>query len=184
VAPRTAGDSLADVAWRDLRQLLDDELARLPERLRAPLVLCYLEGHTRDEAAQQLGWSLATLKRRLERGRAILHDRLTRRGLAPAVSLLAAALAPPAVPAALARATLDAAQAFVTTGAIAAPVAALVQAGLGTGDGAKLRMALLCLLAGTLLAADVGGPSGPGERPSTEPRLTTRPDTPPNLARP
>jgi RNA polymerase sigma factor (sigma-70 family) len=70
---------------------LDAELARLPERLRAPLVLCYLDGLTRDEAARRLRWSVGTLKRRLEAGRRLLRVRLERRGLAPAV--LAAAVA-------------------------------------------------------------------------------------------
>ena len=58
----------------------DEELRRLPEGYRSALVLCYLEGHTRDEAAGRLGWSLGTLKRRLERGRALLRQRLERRG--------------------------------------------------------------------------------------------------------
>src|SRR5262249_62205087 len=61
-------DAAGDVTWRELRAVLDEELARLPERLRAPLVLCYLEGRTRDEAARQLGWGLGTIRGRLERG--------------------------------------------------------------------------------------------------------------------
>ena len=56
-------------------------LVALPDPLRAPLVLCYLEGMTRDEAAERLGCPLATLKKRLERGRDRLHDALVRRGL-------------------------------------------------------------------------------------------------------
>jgi RNA polymerase sigma factor (sigma-70 family) len=78
-------DSLAAVEWGEIRRVLDDELNRLPAHLRTPLVLCYLEGLTRDEAAQQLGWSLRTLHRRLDEGRRRLRDRLTKRGLAPAL---------------------------------------------------------------------------------------------------
>src|SRR5262245_25992467 len=44
-----------DVTWRELRAVLDAELAQLPEKWRLPLILCYLEGRTQDEAAQQLG---------------------------------------------------------------------------------------------------------------------------------
>src|SRR5262245_32011175 len=76
-------DLCATVEWRELRAALDTELAALPTQLRSPLVLCYLEGLTRDEAARRLGCSLRTLHRRLEQGRRRLRDRLTRRGLAP-----------------------------------------------------------------------------------------------------
>jgi RNA polymerase sigma factor (sigma-70 family) len=90
---------------------LDEELGRLPEALRAPLLLCYLGGRTHHQAALQLGWSLATLRRRLEQGRARLRLRLGLRGVAPAILLAAtpgtattasaAALAGPAARAAL-----------------------------------------------------------------------------------
>jgi RNA polymerase sigma factor (sigma-70 family) len=70
-----------ELTLREARAVLDEELARLPERERAPLILCYLEGLTRDQAAQRLGCALGTLKGRLERGRAVLEKRLSRRGL-------------------------------------------------------------------------------------------------------
>src|SRR5262249_8005060 len=78
---RSSRDPLAEISLREAQTVLDEEMARLPEKYRAPLVLCYLEGTTRDEAAQQLGWSLGTLKRRLEQGREMLRGRLARRGL-------------------------------------------------------------------------------------------------------
>lgn len=74
-------DPFAEVAWRELRGLLDEELNRLPATLRAPLILCLLESRARDEAARSLGWSLRTFDRRLARGRAVLKDRLVRRGV-------------------------------------------------------------------------------------------------------
>jgi internalin A len=80
-----AGD---DRSWREVRAILDEELSRLPERLRSPLVLCYLEGLTQDEAAEQLGQTKRTLRRYLERGRALLGTRLTQRGLALSGALM------------------------------------------------------------------------------------------------
>jgi RNA polymerase sigma factor (sigma-70 family) len=78
-----------DVTWAEVRQLLDEELTRLPERLRQPLILCYLQGKTRDEAAEELGWSASTFRGRLERGRQRLRWRLERRGVALSAGLLA-----------------------------------------------------------------------------------------------
>jgi polysaccharide export outer membrane protein len=64
------GDDLAAAAgWRELLGILDEELNRLPEHYRAPLILTYLEGHTRDEAAELLGTSSGSLKGLLERAR-------------------------------------------------------------------------------------------------------------------
>jgi RNA polymerase sigma factor (sigma-70 family) len=71
--------------------LLEEELHALPEKYRAPLVLCHLEGKTHDEAARALGCPAGSLWKRLERGRALLRGRLLRRGVAPSAALLAAA---------------------------------------------------------------------------------------------
>jgi RNA polymerase sigma factor (sigma-70 family) len=89
LAAPTSDDERAR-ALQELLAALDEELARLPNRYRAPLVLCYLEGRSRDEAALQLGWSIGTVRGCLERGRQVLRKRLLRRGLSlPAVLLTA-----------------------------------------------------------------------------------------------
>jgi RNA polymerase sigma factor (sigma-70 family) len=155
--PREQPDPLAEVTGRELLAVLDEELHRLPERLRAPLVLCYLEGKTRDEAARDLGWSLGTLKRRLEGGRAVLHARLSGRGLALA-GMLAAGLGVVAVPPALAAVTTAAAL-LVAAGneaAVAAPVLRLMSDALRaiTAGPRKAVGALLVIV--TLIAAGAG----------------------------
>jgi RNA polymerase sigma factor (sigma-70 family) len=94
-APAAAEDADA-LTWGELRSVLDEELGRLPARLRVPLILCYLEGQTQDEAARRLGWGKSTLRRRLERGRQLLRDRLAGRGVTLSSGLLAPLLSGPA----------------------------------------------------------------------------------------
>ena len=69
-----------------------EELNRLPDRYRVPIVLCDLEGRTCEEAARHLGCPIGTIGSRLARGRERLRGRLSRRGLAPTVGTLAAVL--------------------------------------------------------------------------------------------
>src|SRR5262245_5924095 len=92
--PRTGAVEVAEAeerTWAEVQSIVHEELNRLGEGYRAPLVLCYLEGRPQDEAARLLGLPKGTLKGRLERGRALLRARLVRRGLAPAMVLAVAA---------------------------------------------------------------------------------------------
>jgi RNA polymerase sigma factor (sigma-70 family) len=150
--PAAQGDAADEVSWREVRSVLDAELGRLPEECRAPLVLCYLEGLTQDEAARRLGWNGRTLRRRLGQGRRLLRARLERRGLALsaglAAVLLTEATAPAALPPPLAEAAVRAAK-----GALPTHVLALARGAAGAGK-AKLAAALL-LAAGVFTGAGV-----------------------------
>src|SRR5262249_30201769 len=92
VAPPAPRDPAAEMSWQEVRGALDDELRKLPERYRAPLVLGCLEGPTRDEAAGRLGLTPGAMRGRLERARRLLGARLRRRGLTLSAALVAAAL--------------------------------------------------------------------------------------------
>ena len=84
----------------DLIPILDEELSRLPDRYRAALVACELEGKSRREAAEQLGIPEGTLSTHLARGRKMLRERLQRRGVTLGVGPIAG-LARPSVEAAV-----------------------------------------------------------------------------------
>src|SRR5579884_1115666 len=87
--------------WRDLRPFLDRELNRLPDKYRIPIVLCDLEGKTRQDAANKLNLPVGTLSGRLTTARKMLAKRLARHGLALSAGALIAALSPSAASAAV-----------------------------------------------------------------------------------
>jgi RNA polymerase sigma factor (sigma-70 family) len=162
-APRDAGD---DVSWQEVRVILDEELEHLPERLRSPLVLCYLDGKTRDEAAQQLGIRAGTLHGRLERGRELLRKRLAARGLTLSAALLAtalrdnvahAALSPTLVLSSTKAALLLAAGNPLPAGIIPGTTLTLTQEVLRSMFLAKLKIGTATVLCAGLLAAAIGG---------------------------
>ena len=86
-------ESTSDVERHELRRLIDEEIGRLPEKYRRPVVLCYLEGQTHEQAARRLQCTEGVVRGRLDRARERLKSRLTRRGVAPAAGLIASALA-------------------------------------------------------------------------------------------
>jgi RNA polymerase sigma factor (sigma-70 family) len=81
-----------DAAWNELRPVLHDEVRRLPDKYRIPVILSYLEGKTNEEVAELLQWPVGTVKGRLSRARELLRSRLTRRGMALSAAFLVTAL--------------------------------------------------------------------------------------------
>jgi RNA polymerase sigma factor (sigma-70 family) len=155
---------------------IQEEVDRLPERYRAPVVLCYLEGLTQEEAAIRLRLPASTVRVRLMRARSRLRDRLTRRGLAPAglaLAGLSAGRAEASVPAPLVEETIKAAVRIAVGRAagVSAPVAALVEGVIRAMFLAKLKTAAALLAALTLASlamfSSLAGPAPP--RPEQEP---------------
>jgi RNA polymerase sigma factor (sigma-70 family) len=151
-----------DVAQRpdrrsDVQDVIDEEVQRLPEKYRAPVVLCYLEGKTNEEAARQLGCPAGTIFTRLARGRELLRTRLLRRGVALSTVLASGVLienASAAVPAALHGATLEAATlAAAGKTAGSATVLALVEEATRAFSVSRWKIAVTVLL--TLASASL-----------------------------
>jgi RNA polymerase sigma factor (sigma-70 family) len=139
----------ADPSWREAVDALHEELDRLPDSFRQPLVLCYLEGLSRDEAARRLGWTLNEVRGRLERGRARLRARLEKRGVTLSAGLLAAVGIETLHPTLI--------QAAVTGVAQPSPRIAELAAG---GLAGKARLAFALVVAAGLVAVTGLGPGG------------------------
>ncbi len=81
----TTVPAVGEAVGPDLRFVLHEEIRKLPEKYRQPVILCYLEGKTNEEAARALRWPVGTVKARLSRARDLLRMRLGRRGMAAAL---------------------------------------------------------------------------------------------------
>jgi RNA polymerase sigma factor (sigma-70 family) len=163
----------------EVDHVLHEEIGRLPEKYRRPVVLCYLEGLTHDQAADQLGWPVGTVRRRLSGARDRLRGRLCRRGVAP--SLLPAGLMGPglawespwaaiSVPTRLAEATVRGAlrvrlgQAALA-GVVSAETVALMKGALQTMTTTKLIALAAAFLTAGLVTTGVGLMAYPGQQP-------------------
>jgi RNA polymerase sigma factor (sigma-70 family) len=156
----------------ELQTVLDEELHRLSEPYRMPLVLCFLEGKTRDEAAEHLGWSVSTLKRRLDRAREVLRTRLCRRGVTLSSALLATVLtqdlAAAPVPTTLlvptGKAAVLVAHGQAATAIVSTQVVTLTEGVLQAMMMTKVKLATALVLAVATLGAGIGLYTG---RPGT-----------------
>src|SRR5262245_44148340 len=151
------------LSWQEVQIALEEELQRLPARLREPLTLCYLQDLTRDDAAPLLGLTLATLKRRLESGRTLLRTRLTRRGIALGLAGLGVALSQATVSAALAQETARLGGALLMSGTLPSAAAVLLKGSAAGTLVLRAALAVGVLLLGTVLG---GWALSPAESPN------------------
>jgi RNA polymerase sigma factor (sigma-70 family) len=157
-------DPMAELSARELLAIVDEEVRRLAEVYRLPVILCCLEGRSQEEAAQQLGWTKGSVKGRLERGRARLRERLARRGLMLSAVLTAAEVSRGAASALpmtrLTSSTIQGAMAFAArqtpeAGVVSAAAVAGARDFLRSMGLLRLKIAVGLMLATSLVAAGV-----------------------------
>jgi RNA polymerase sigma factor (sigma-70 family) len=168
--PDRGSAAVPDSAWDRALGVVHEEVARLPEALRVPFVLCTLDGRSVTEAAGHLGWKVKTLSARLVRARDLLLARLRARGLAAGAAVALSWPGGPAPAAASAKAA-----SLVRGGAIPGAIQHLTQGVLGMSTyRVKLIAAGLVLAAGLGVGGGAGwlAPAGAQSRPNLYPRLT------------
>ena len=141
-----------DDPWNDLKPILDEELAQLPEKYRTVIVLCDLQEKSRSEVAQELSWPEGTVAGRLSRARAMLAKRLTRRGVSINAAILASVLTANRCKAAPEK-TLQTTIQSIKSGATTASVSSLVQGVLRSMLYRKIKLSVLILLVTLTFAA-------------------------------
>ncbi|OWK37449.1 hypothetical protein [Fimbriiglobus ruber] len=156
-------------------RVLDDELTRLPDHLRGPVVACLLQGRTQEQAAADLRTSQRTVRRRLEEARRLLRSRLERRGVVPVVAaglVAGAGQVPAAVPAELAKRTVAVVFDFLAGGsAFASPVAVLAKGVVMSARASQVKTMMVAFAIGISgLGLSFGMAAGDGDNKSVGPR--------------
>ncbi|HEY7423803.1 MAG TPA: sigma-70 family RNA polymerase sigma factor [Gemmataceae bacterium] len=183
---RQAGTTKTETLWEDVRPILDEEIQRLPEKYRQPVILCYLEGQTNDEAARLLNCPRGTIATRLARARERLRSRLVRRGLILSAGTLAAMFTDntlsAAVPSILSAQTAK----IVLSGAVPVSITTLAEGVLHTMFVTKLKTTLVVVLAVSAIgSAGVCTYYLHGQAPPGQPPLPRQaPQVPPGQPRP
>ena len=146
----TVPDPASEAAWRELERIIVEEVHALPEKYRLPVLLCYWEGLTNEEAAVRLNWPAGTLKTRLHKARRLLHERLTRRGVSLSIGALATLLA-----AGDADALVPPCLSATAEPVVSRTVAALSEGAVRGMTALRVKI-VLTLLLGSVLAAGAG----------------------------
>lgn len=163
-----ASDRAEPAEHADWLPILDQELTRLPEKYRGPLILCYLNGQTHEQSAGKLGIPVGTVRSRLARGRDLLKRRLERRGVAPSVVTIALGGSPTktallaTVPGSLVNGTLVSASRFLSIQSATTALSAGTTSAISLAQGvisamflSQLKVAGLGLLATGAVASGV-----------------------------
>jgi RNA polymerase sigma factor (sigma-70 family) len=153
------GPVSTDAYQLDVRPLIYEELSRLPDKYREPIVLCHLEGKTHEEVARLLRWPVGTVSGRLSRGRQLLRSRLERRGVAVSSAMLSARWLtgdPATVSLKLLESTVSTVYRFSAVQAVSTSVLSLSQGVLKTMFLSKVKTISLCVLIVGAVSGSVG----------------------------
>ncbi|MCI0460367.1 MAG: sigma-70 family RNA polymerase sigma factor [Gemmataceae bacterium] len=182
-------EPLDELTWQELRGILDEEVGRLPDKYRAVVVLCHLEGKSYEQAARELGCPKSTLARRLTRALELLRGQLAGRGLALSAGALATALTEKATAAPVAAllsinvvkaATCVVAGKSLEAGLLSPRVLTLAEEAMTTMTGIKGKLVVLLAVLGLAVGAGLASHAAwTGQSPDEKQPPVAQPKPPP-----